>query len=182
MLPNGMAGSMFVASLRQNDNALVNMSGLNNYLVGLLEHHRLANGAFPSLYGDGIFARLPTIMPRFRNVSTIERLRFINLGMSTLRETVEHLFGFHFNLFKALHDFLRLRLLSTGQQSVQLVIVSFFVWNCYQTIYKSSMFFNLRPPTLEDYLPVNEDFRPLLAPVLARLVLLFCHVERRSTC
>jgi hypothetical protein len=117
MLPNGIVGSIFVASLRQNDNALVNMSGLNDYLVSLLLECCLANGAFPSIYGDGIFARLPTITSRFRNVSTNERLRFINLRMSTLRETVKHLFGFHFNLIRALHDFRRLRLLTTGQQS-----------------------------------------------------------------
>jgi hypothetical protein len=38
VLPNGMIGTVFIASLRHNDNGLVNMSGLNEYLYNLFRN------------------------------------------------------------------------------------------------------------------------------------------------
>ena len=31
------------------------------------------------------------------------------------------------------------------------------LWNCYQTIYQSSSYFLLAPPTLKEYLPIDEE-------------------------
>jgi len=42
-LPNGLIGAVFIAEMRQNDNGVQNMSGLNNYLLRLLRGTGLGN-------------------------------------------------------------------------------------------------------------------------------------------
>lgn len=37
---------------------------------------------------------------------------------------------------------------------------SFFMWNCYQCVHHTSSNFDVRPPFLEDYLPLNENLIP----------------------
>ena len=54
-LPIGLIGSIFITEIRQNDNGILNMSGLNDYLCWLLSGHSI-RGLFPCLYCDGIFA------------------------------------------------------------------------------------------------------------------------------
>jgi hypothetical protein len=46
-----MVGTVFVASLRHNDNGLVNMSGLNDYLYNLFRDRNLElpNGLMPAI-------------------------------------------------------------------------------------------------------------------------------------
>ena len=107
-LPIGIIGSVFITELRQNDNGVQNMSGLNNYLVDVLLVGILIGGLLPALYGDGIFAVLAAIVPRYVNPSTIEAL--INLRMSSVRVIVEHVLGDHSNFFKlfAVPRYLRL--------------------------------------------------------------------------
>jgi hypothetical protein len=154
MLPNGMFGSIFVAGLRHNDNGIQNMSGLNDYLRGLFLLAFMLNGRFPSIYADGIFTPMETIVPRFLNPDKTQGR--INVHMAALRQSIEHLFAYHFLLFKGMHDFTRLQLFRSGFASVKMVIVSFFVWNCYQCIHESSRHFDVQPPTLEQYLPLVE--------------------------
>jgi hypothetical protein len=55
-LPIGVIGSIFITEIRQNDNGVQNMSGLNNYLVRLLQGRLVGQpGRFPCVYADGIF-------------------------------------------------------------------------------------------------------------------------------
>ena len=54
-LPVGLIGSIFITEISQNDNGVLNMSGLNDYLCWLLSGHSI-RGLFPCLYCDGIFA------------------------------------------------------------------------------------------------------------------------------
>jgi hypothetical protein len=113
-LPNGMVGSVFVASLRHNDNGMLNMSGLNAYLISLFgRDYRLPPFDFlPALYGDGIIQVLETIVPRYRgpvetSADGITRREVLdtfearmNLRMSGCRQSVEHCFSQHKNLFR----------------------------------------------------------------------------------
>ena len=75
------------------------MSGLNDYLVGLLTGH-LVGQLFPCLYCDGIFANLATIVLRYTNPNPEERL--LNLKLASQRQCIEHVFGDHWNRFKLL--------------------------------------------------------------------------------
>ncbi len=49
----GVIGSAFITEIQQNDNGVQNMSGLNNYLLGLL--HDVFGGLFPAPHCDGYF-------------------------------------------------------------------------------------------------------------------------------
>ncbi len=95
-LPIGIIGSVFITEMRQNDNGVQNMSGLNNYLLDLL-HGIFIGGLFPALYCDGIFAVLATILPRFRNPTN--DLHILNMRLASLRECIEHVLGDHRNQF-----------------------------------------------------------------------------------
>lgn len=68
IFPNGMIGSVFIASLRHNDHGMMNMSGISSYLNQLLDSISLPPiGLLPSLYADGIFTPQLSISPHYRN-------------------------------------------------------------------------------------------------------------------
>jgi hypothetical protein len=96
-LPIGIIGSVFITELQQNDSGLLNMSGLNDYLVGLLSGNFVGQ-LLPCLYCDGIFANLARILPRYTNPTPEERL--LNLKLASQRQCIEHVFGDHRNRFK----------------------------------------------------------------------------------
>ncbi len=89
-LPIGVIGSVCITKLQQNNSSVLNMSGLNDYLVGLLSGN-LVGQLLPCLYCDGIFANLATILPRYTNPTPEEQL--LNLKLASQRQCIEHVFG-----------------------------------------------------------------------------------------
>ena len=159
LFPNGMIGSVFVAALRHNDNGMVNLSGLSQYLHSLLTPHVLQSGHLPCAYGDGIFSLLPTIIPRYKRPNEEERRR--NMRMSSLRMFEEHIFGDFKTMFPIFQCRHRLRLFETGIFVRQLLVVCFFVYNCRQCLNQSrTRLFGVSAPTIEAYLPLDEELDP----------------------
>ena len=157
-LPIGLIGSVYITELRQNDNGVQNLSGLNDYLLELLQGIFIG-GLFPCLYCDGIFAILATILPRFTNPTPEQHL--INMRLASPRECIEHLFADFKNL-SSLYEATRFqRLRIRGVRVRRMFLVSFFILNCYYCIRGSrSMYFGYLPPTLEEYLPLGEELSP----------------------
>jgi hypothetical protein len=157
-LPIGVIGSVFITSIRQNDNGVQNISGLNDYLVELL-HGNLVGGLYPALFTDGIFALLACILPRFRNPTAV--LDLLNSRLLGLRESTEHIFADHhvrFHLFSVPEY---LMLYRDGVKVRRMAMTSFFMLNCYYCLNGSrSRFFGQVPPTLEDYIPESEILNP----------------------
>jgi hypothetical protein len=56
-LPIGLIGSIFITEICQNNNGVLNMSGLNDYLCWLLWGY-LILGLFPYLYCDGAYLQI----------------------------------------------------------------------------------------------------------------------------
>ena len=171
-LPNGMIGSVYIASLAHNDRGLVNLSGLGDYLVELLGGQRIGNPnnwKLPCLYGDSIFQSLECILPRY-NRTMLRHLNDIyyeqlNERMSRLRIAIEHAFGLYLNLFKYFHHAYMIRMFPDASPVQRKVLVSFLILNCYSCEYGSlSGHFDLLPPSLSVYLPVDEMLDP--APVV----------------
>ena len=81
-LPIGIVGSVYIIELRQNDNGVQNMSGLNNYLLNLVRGI-FFGGLLPCLYCDGIFRVLVTILPRFSNPTP--DLHLLNVQLASLQ-------------------------------------------------------------------------------------------------
>ena len=100
--PSILLGQCLLPSLGRNSGVL-NMSGLNDYLVGLISGN-LVGRLLPCLYCYGIFANLATILPRFTNSTPEEWLR--NLKLVSQKQCIEHVFGDHrvrFKLFSVPH-------------------------------------------------------------------------------
>lgn len=76
--------------------------------------------------------------------------------MASICQSIEHIFGIMFNIFHVFDYPERFRLLRDGADVFKLFFNSFFIWNCYQCLYHSSSTFSMVPPTLEDYLPLDE--------------------------
>lgn len=165
-LPNGLIGSAYVASLLQNDRGMQNMAGLNDYLVSLLHNQVTANMDLPAVYGDGIFTPLPTIIPKY-NRNMLNQLpdrnyyEAFNTRMSSIRISIEHCFGTIYNLFRVFHHSYMLRVFGNGEHLRKLVLVSYFIMNCYACEYNSTAaMFDLRPPPLQSYIPREEMIPP----------------------
>ena len=157
-LPIGIIGSVFITEIRQNDSGVLNMSGLNDYLVGLLTGH-LVGQLFPCLYCDGIFANLATIVPRYTNPTPEERL--LNLKLASQRQCIEHVFGDHRNRFKLFSVPHYLRLFNQGVMVRRECLASFFMLNCQYCLDGTrSRYFGHAAPTIEEYLPLNERLHP----------------------
>ena len=157
-LPIGIIASVYITELRQNDNGVQNMSGLNNYIYRLVRGGIFYGGLLPCLFGDGIFRILATIVPRFSNPTPA--LHLLNILLASQRECIEHVFGENHTRFKLLQvpDFRNLY--NNGVKVRRLSMVSFFILNCYYCVGGSRCrYFGHIPPTLEDYVPLNEVLR-----------------------
>ena len=97
LFPNGMLGSIFTASMSQNDKGVVNISGVAEELERLLHPWRLSDGILPALYGDDIYEMTTTIV---KKLPGIENLFHQHLSMA--RMDIEHKFGLAATLFKRL--------------------------------------------------------------------------------
>ena len=152
LLPIGIIGSVFITKLRKNDSGVLNMSGLNDYLVRLLSGN-LVGQLLPCLYCDGIFANLATILPRYTNPSPENRL--LNLKFASQRQCIEHVFGDHrtrFKLFSVPHYLL---LFNQGVKVRRECLLSFFMLNCHYCLDGTRS-----RPTLKEYLPLDEQLFP----------------------
>lgn len=157
-LPNGLIGSVFITELRQNDNGVQNISGLNNYLLRLL-HGIYLGGLIPALYCDGIFSLLPTIIPRYTNPTPDQRL--LNQRMASTRESIEHIFVDHYGWFKLFWTRQYLHLFDQGVKIRRMCLNSFFIQNClYCLTGRRCRYFGQMPPSLDEYLPLDEQLDP----------------------
>lgn len=157
--PNGLIGSAFITEMRQNDNGVQNISGLNNYMLQLLEG-RFIGGLLPAIYCDGIFRLLATIVPRFVGNITQEQ-RLLNIRMASVRQIIEHVFADHHTWFRLFWVPHYLRLMIQGPQIRRTSLNSFFIQNCFYCLNGSrSRYFGQLPPTLQEYLPLDEVLLP----------------------
>ncbi len=62
----GIDGLVFISEIWQNNSGVRNMSGLNDYLVGLLSGN-LVGQLLPCLYCNEIVANLAKFLPRYTN-------------------------------------------------------------------------------------------------------------------
>ena len=62
LLPNGLIGSVFGASLAQNDSGCLNKMGLCSYLERILPGDIFPNMMLHAVLGDGIFVASDTIV------------------------------------------------------------------------------------------------------------------------
>ena len=110
------------------------------------------------MYGDGIFHNLPTILPRYNNLSINERR--IVTRLANVHQNIEHIFSSHQNIFKLLRYPERFQLLHQGNEAVQLIFNSCLILNCHTCFNESTCNFLLRAPDIEKSLPIDEALSP----------------------
>ena len=91
-----MIVSVFFTSILQNDNGLVNISGVENELKWVLNEYRMINDIFPALYGDEIYVA-SIILVKWNGAQDAFHDR-----MTSVRVDAEHFFGSTNSLFKRL--------------------------------------------------------------------------------
>lgn len=153
-LPNVMVGSMYVVALSHNDKGMVNMSGIDEYLREILTFDP-AMGGYPALYGDVGFDIKHTIIPRYGRPCTELQERF-NKRMASVCVSIKHCFGLHSKLFKLFKSSHMLKIYKNGAYIHNLIMTSFLIQNCYQCMNHSFCMFDCEPPTIEDYLLLDE--------------------------
>ena len=157
-----MFGSIYLASLRVSDSGLLNMNGLDNYLSSLFRELNIsminAFDQYHAVYGDGIFTQLCTIVARYASPNASGNK--INVRTSSMRQSIEHIFALHKNTFDVFNIAARFRLMQGGVDCYMLVFNSFVFLNCYVCLNKSPNNFDLSPPSLELYDPLDEDLQP----------------------
>ena len=147
--PNGLVANMFGPfEGRRHDAALLSDSGLLTKLDAL---PRLVNGKAFALYGDPAYPLRSQLLCPFRGaVLTAEQEQF-NKSMSSVRESVEWVFGKIITNFAFLDFKKNLKLLL--QPVGKYYLVGTIFTNCHTCLYGSqtSDYFNVQPPQLEDY-------------------------------
>ena len=152
-LPNGLIGNLYgPVEGRRHDAGMLKDSSLLDTLEAVAYSPR---GEVMCLYGDPAYPLRPNLIAPYRPgevpVFTPEMQAF-NQAMSSVRVSVEWLFGDVVNYFKFM-DFkknLKLQLSAVGKQ----YIISALFRNILTCLYgnATSMFFELDPPTLHEYL------------------------------
>ena len=115
---------------------------------------------FPALYGDKIFPQLATIIAHYQLPNDIENR--INRILASVRQSVEHMFCIHANIFELFSIPQCFKLLVYGVQCYKIILNSFFLMNCYTCMNESPNNFNIHPPTLQEYIPIFEPIKPAL--------------------
>ena len=162
LLPNGMIGSIFITTLRHNDNGVQNLSNLNGYLRGILDPlYRDSNNnqVYPAVYGDAIFTPLATIIRPY--TSPNEEQKIVNTRFSSLREDIEHKFSQVFGRYKILSSPEKHKLFNNGEYVKKTFFSCLFVSNCWTCLCESrNETHGMRAPTLQEYLPLDEALVP----------------------
>ena len=92
MLPNGMWGSIYIASVRHNDLGMVNLSALPDLLLQHFVNHNITigNGGYPSMYGDAIYNNTLVITRKIENAVEGTFEWYLNKRLNSARQCIEH--------------------------------------------------------------------------------------------
>jgi hypothetical protein len=159
-----MVAGVFGTSASHNDLGVLNLSRLQQNLEEILfPDHLMPGDVLPALYGVVIFqnANHTTIIARFDligNQQEMDFLRRLNFRMPGVRQSIEHMYGQLFNLFRLLKTPRQFKLFNDGQIAYHVGVICFFIINCYTCLNGSpcNSMFSTEPPSLQDYLPLDE--------------------------
>ena len=123
----------------------------SSFLNQLEQNAYSPTGQALCIYGDPAYPLRVHLQAPFRNAVLTPQMQLFNSSMSAVRTSVEWLFGDILNYFKFL-DFkknLKIGLSSVGK----MYIVCAILRNALTCLYRNqtSNFFNLEPPTLQEY-------------------------------
>ena len=132
---------------KKHDSAMLTMSNLYNQLV---QYSRKANGEALCIYENPAYPLLPQLQGPFENENLTPQQSDFNKSMSTVRTSVKWVFGEILNYsFLDYKKNLKIELSAVGK----MYCVCALLTNAHTCLYRSMNFdfFNIEPPTLEEY-------------------------------
>ena len=148
--PNGLVANIYgPVEGRRHDSGMLRNS---NVYVQLQKHSHNRNGELLCIYGDLAYPLRPHLQSPFRLARPNDNQRNYNTLMSRVRIGVEWVFGDITNFFKFLDFKKNLKL---GLQPIgKMYLVCTFLMNLRTCLYGSmtSQYFNLDPPSVDQYL------------------------------
>ena len=135
------------------------MSGLEQYLQETLDFIP-GTTMFPTVFGDVIFVLSPVITNRILNSDL--RQEIMDKRMNSIRQSVELMYGLFFGIFHLFKEPQKFHLFNQGELLFRTGMVGFFLLNCYTCLRGNvvTSFFETQPPSIEEYLPLDEDIPP----------------------
>ena len=82
------------------------------------------------------------------------------MRLSSVRQSIEHIFELHKNTFDMFNIAARFILILGGVECYMLVFNSFFSLNWYVSQNEGPNNFDIRPPSLGQYIPLDEILKP----------------------
>ena len=154
LLPNGMLASLYLTSIAHNDKGVVNISGIEEELEGIMQHHPLPNNNLPCLYCDRIYNASATICTSNGNAEDVFHKR-----MNSSRIDIEHEFGLLSTLSRRLTTKHAWKLMTKGFKPREHLFSIFFMLNIYSCLRgnKTATKYNFQRTDIEDYLDVTMD-------------------------
>ena len=132
LFPNGMVAGVFGAAGAHNDVAVLNLSGLVEYLENVLHpDHKMNGGLLPAFYAEAILLHIihMTIITHFNVVGNMQEQAIIcklNFRMSSVRQSIVHMYGALFNLFNLIKTPCQIKLFNDGQTAYCLGVIWFY--------------------------------------------------------
>ena len=138
----------FIAEGRKHDAGMLADSGL---LSDLQRFAFSSTGQPMCLYGDPAYPLRIHLQVPFRNAVLTPAMQAFNSSMNAVRESVEWLFGDIVNYFKFMdfHKNLKIGLSSVGKTYISVLYFAMPLISLME--FKLQNFFDLDPPTLEEY-------------------------------
>ena len=158
--PNGMFLSIFGSSMRENDNGMVNISGLNHYLERIMPFVDTERQYQVAAYGDAIYNERSCIVGRAKKTVEDPWRKIIDKQLGRKRASIENSFADFNNYAQLLSHRKKHKILKQGEKAMMTTMVAFFLFNCKSCFQgnSTSSRFNVKPPSLQEYLPLDKNF------------------------
>lgn len=178
VIPNGLTANLFgPMSGWRHDAALFNNSGIPDHMVTNMNG---PDGQHLTVYSDPAYPLTSNVIHPFPGLNLSEEQQAFNTAMSKVRQSVEWEFGKVVRMWAFL-DFeknLKLFLSPVGK----LYMVGVLLTNCHTCLRgsksKTSQYFGLNPPTLEEYLYWNLGVHTQILRCLCSSEKITCHHDK----
>ena len=116
--------------MRENDNGMVNISGLNHYLERIMPFVDTERQYQVAAYGDAIYNERSCIVGRAKKTVEDPWRKIIDKQLGGKRASIENSFADFNNYAQLLSHRKKHKILKQGEKAMMTTMVAFFLFNC----------------------------------------------------